>query len=82
LNDIDVRFRWGYFFNEYLQQSYYWEFVKILQKELIIIVLTYYDQDIVVKVNPSNNPRASSFSSSSTSMAYSPSSTCPTGAAS
>ncbi|KAM3135852.1 hypothetical protein pb186bvf_012105 [Paramecium bursaria] len=40
---------WGYLFNEYRKQTYYWEIVKIMQKELIIIFLTFYQDLIVIK---------------------------------
>lgn len=49
LNDVDNRRKLGYFYNEYTQEGYLWEFVKIFEKELIIIVLTYYEDRIVVK---------------------------------
>lgn len=46
-----MKFRelWGYLYNEYAIKAYYWEFVKILQKECIIIVLSYYEDYIQIK---------------------------------
>jgi hypothetical protein len=49
LNDSENRYRLGFFYNEYEQHAYFWEFVKIFEKEFIIIALTYYEEDIVVK---------------------------------
>lgn len=39
----------GYFYNEYNQEGYLWEFVKIFSKELIIIALTFYEDAVVIK---------------------------------
>lgn len=49
LNTIDNRFKWGYFYNEYKIKVYFWEFVKIFQKELMIIILSVYDQTVIIK---------------------------------
>ena len=36
-------------YNEYKSKAYFWETIKILQKEFMIIVLTYYEDHIQVK---------------------------------
>jgi len=46
---ISMRLRWGYLYNEYKQSAYFWEFVKISTKVLIIISLSLYDDFIVIK---------------------------------
>ncbi|CAD8207023.1 unnamed protein product [Paramecium pentaurelia] len=46
-----VRQIWGYLYNEYKLHAYYWETIKILQKELIIIVLAYYEDHIPIKAS-------------------------------
>ncbi|CAD8151403.1 unnamed protein product [Paramecium octaurelia] len=51
LNKTLVRQKWGYLYNEYKIHAYYWETIKILQKELIIIVLAYYDDHIAIKAS-------------------------------
>jgi hypothetical protein len=42
LDDKATRLHWGYLYNEYKKDAYFWEIVKIVEKELIIIFLTYY----------------------------------------
>ncbi|CAD8194348.1 unnamed protein product [Paramecium pentaurelia] len=49
LKDKNNRLIWGYLYNEYKESAYYWEIVKIIQKELIIIFLTFYQDQIIVK---------------------------------
>lgn len=49
LDDFENRKKLGYFYNEYTKEGYLWEFVKIFQKELIIIFLIFYEDRIVVK---------------------------------
>ncbi|CAD8151814.1 unnamed protein product [Paramecium pentaurelia] len=49
LDNMEVRKRWGFFYHEYTNQAYLWEFVKIFEKELVIISLTYYENKIVIK---------------------------------
>lgn len=39
----------GYIYNEYIDAAYYWEIVKLIIKDLIIIALTYYQDLIVMK---------------------------------
>ncbi|CAD8213410.1 unnamed protein product [Paramecium pentaurelia] len=49
LNDKKVRLQWGYLYNEYTKTAYFWEVIKISQKELMIIFLTYYEDSIILK---------------------------------
>ncbi|CAD8060588.1 unnamed protein product [Paramecium sonneborni] len=49
LETMEIRKRWGFFYHEYTNQAYLWEFVKIFEKELVIISLTYYENKIVIK---------------------------------
>lgn len=49
LDDFESRKKLGFFYNEYTKEGYLWEFVKIFEKELIIIFLTYYEEKVVVK---------------------------------
>ncbi|CAD8146912.1 unnamed protein product [Paramecium pentaurelia] len=49
LDSMEIRKRWGFFYHEYTNQAYLWEFVKIFEKELVIISLTYYENKIVIK---------------------------------
>jgi hypothetical protein len=44
-----VRKAWGYLYNEYRKLAYFWEIVKICQKELIIIFLAFYEDKIIIK---------------------------------
>ena len=49
LNDLFVLRLYGYLYNEYNHVVYYWEIIKICQKELIIIFLTFYEDIIIIK---------------------------------
>ncbi|CAD8207432.1 unnamed protein product [Paramecium octaurelia] len=49
LDEKKVRLQWGYLYNEYTKTAYFWEVIKILQKELMIIFLTYYDDSVIIK---------------------------------
>ena len=49
LNDTKIKSIWGYLYNEYKLSSFYWETIKITQKEFIIIVLAYYEDYIPIK---------------------------------
>ncbi|CAK72942.1 unnamed protein product (macronuclear) [Paramecium tetraurelia] len=51
LDMTKVRRTWGYLYNEYKLHAYYWETIKILQKQVIIIVLAYYDDHIAIKAS-------------------------------
>ncbi|EAS07146.2 transmembrane protein, putative (macronuclear) [Tetrahymena thermophila SB210] len=49
LNNIQVNLKYGFLYQEYKESAYYWEFVKIIQKTVIIIVLNFYSQALIVK---------------------------------
>ncbi len=49
LDEPENRFRLGFFYNEYEMHAFYWEFVKIFEKGIIIIVLTYYEDSVIIK---------------------------------
>ncbi|CAD8127415.1 unnamed protein product [Paramecium sonneborni] len=49
LDDKKIRQQWGYLYHEYTTQVYFWEIVKILEKELLIIFLSYYDEQVIKK---------------------------------
>ena len=49
LDDLHNRMKLGYFYNEYNEEGYLWEFVKIFSKEMIIIFLTFYEDQVVIK---------------------------------
>ncbi|CAK67884.1 unnamed protein product (macronuclear) [Paramecium tetraurelia] len=49
LDDKSIRQQWGYLYNEYTHQAYFWEIVKIIEKELLLIFLSYYDEYVVKK---------------------------------
>lgn len=44
-----TRLIYGFFYSEYELNSYLWEFIKIFQKELMVIILAYYDEKVTVK---------------------------------
>ncbi|KAL4436221.1 hypothetical protein ABPG74_018205 [Tetrahymena malaccensis] len=49
LQNIQVNLKYGFVFQEYKEYAYYWEFVKIVQKTGIIIILNFYSQALTVK---------------------------------
>ncbi|EWS75593.1 transmembrane protein, putative (macronuclear) [Tetrahymena thermophila SB210] len=49
LQNIQVYKKYGFLYKEYKSQNYYWEFVKILEKILIIIILNFYSQETNIK---------------------------------
>jgi hypothetical protein len=49
LDEKHTRLKWGYLYNEYKKTAYFWEIIKIVVKELIIIFVTYYSDTIVLK---------------------------------
>lgn len=51
LDYSSVRKTWGYLYNEYRIHAYFWETLKIMQKEIIIIVLAYYDDHVPIKAS-------------------------------
>ena len=42
LNELETKLKFGFMFKEYKNSFYYWEFVKIYEKIIIIIFLNYY----------------------------------------
>ncbi|CAD8119965.1 unnamed protein product [Paramecium sonneborni] len=44
-----IKQSWGYLYLEYRNLAYYWEIVKIFQRELIILTLTYFEDSILIK---------------------------------
>ncbi|CAK58254.1 unnamed protein product (macronuclear) [Paramecium tetraurelia] len=51
LNSINIRKVWGYLYNEYKKHAFYWEMLKVIEKEAIIIVLIYYNDHIQIKAS-------------------------------
>ncbi|CAD8067418.1 unnamed protein product [Paramecium sonneborni] len=49
LEEENTRKNWGYLYNEYSKNAYFWEIVKILQKGFIIIFLTFYEDLVIIK---------------------------------
>lgn len=49
LNEKFTRLIYGFFYSEYETNSYLWEFIKIFQKEFMVIILAYYDEKVLVK---------------------------------
>lgn len=49
IEKINVRFKYGFLYNEYAHEAYFWEFVKICQKILITVIISYYEEHIIVK---------------------------------
>ncbi|KAM3138145.1 hypothetical protein pb186bvf_009818 [Paramecium bursaria] len=40
---------WGFLYDEYRRSRYYWEFVKIFQRTLLVILMVYFQEDIIIK---------------------------------
>ncbi|CAD8083297.1 unnamed protein product [Paramecium sonneborni] len=49
LENINLRKHICYLFNEYDRLTYYWEWIKLGEKTVIIIILTYFETDIYLK---------------------------------
>lgn len=49
LNNIHVKQKYGYLYSEYDDDEYWWEFVKIYQKILIMAILEFYVEQIIIK---------------------------------
>ncbi|CAD8124667.1 unnamed protein product [Paramecium sonneborni] len=49
LEKKNIRLLWGYLYNEYKKEAYFWELIKIVEKELIILSLLYYQDSVVAK---------------------------------
>jgi len=48
LNNVKMRFSTGMFYNEYKKICFYWEFVKIYLKLIIIFAINYFDSAVQV----------------------------------
>ncbi|CAK62035.1 unnamed protein product (macronuclear) [Paramecium tetraurelia] len=44
-----IRRQWGYLYLEYQHNAYYWEIIRIVSRELIMIAITFYQDNIVIK---------------------------------
>ncbi|CAD8181635.1 unnamed protein product [Paramecium octaurelia] len=51
LDMIKFRKHICYMFNEYAEHCYYWEFIKIWKKTILIIILTYFETNILLKAS-------------------------------
>ncbi|CAD8192651.1 unnamed protein product [Paramecium pentaurelia] len=51
LKDVKVRNTWGFLYNEYKINAYYWETIKLIQKQTIIIALNYYEDQVSIKAS-------------------------------
>ncbi|CAD8200536.1 unnamed protein product [Paramecium pentaurelia] len=51
LDKTTTRKTWGYLYHEYIKKAYFWETIKIIQKELIILSRIYYDDQITIKAS-------------------------------
>lgn len=49
LDLIKIRRHICYMFNEYNDESFFWEFVKIWKKTILISILTYFESNIFLK---------------------------------
>ncbi|KAM3136869.1 hypothetical protein pb186bvf_010954 [Paramecium bursaria] len=49
LNKPKFRMIWGYLYIEYIDSAYYWEIIKLQQKQIIICILTFYEDLIILK---------------------------------
>lgn len=49
LNDPSFKFKYGFIYNEYRSQIYFWEFFKIYQKILISVFIQLYEQYVKIK---------------------------------
>ncbi|CAD8083698.1 unnamed protein product [Paramecium primaurelia] len=49
LDEIKLRKHICYVFNEYKQENYYWEFIKIMQKIIMIFIIIYFETNIYLK---------------------------------
>ncbi|CAD8060673.1 unnamed protein product [Paramecium primaurelia] len=49
INTKQTKLIYGFFYLEYQLNSYLWEFVKLFQKEFMVIILVYYEDQVTVK---------------------------------
>ena len=46
-----MKIKYGFLYKEYNNNNFYWEFVKIAQKILIIVILSIHSQDNLIEYN-------------------------------
>ncbi|CAD8119769.1 unnamed protein product [Paramecium sonneborni] len=51
LDDIKIRKYFCYLFNEYENDCYFWEQIKIIKKTIMILILTYFETYILLKAS-------------------------------
>ncbi|CAD8084401.1 unnamed protein product [Paramecium sonneborni] len=51
LEKIQLRKHFCYLLNEYKYQKYYWELIKLFKKTIIIVIMTNFETDIVLKAS-------------------------------
>ncbi|KAL4474430.1 hypothetical protein ABPG72_007829 [Tetrahymena utriculariae] len=49
LNRAVTNLKYGFLYQEYQEQAYYREFIKIIQKMAIVLILNFYSQYIIIK---------------------------------
>ncbi|CAD8075924.1 unnamed protein product [Paramecium sonneborni] len=49
INTKQTKLIYGFFYLEYQLNSYLWEFVKLFQKEFMVIILAFYEDQVTVK---------------------------------
>ncbi|CAD8044006.1 unnamed protein product [Paramecium primaurelia] len=49
LDDKNSIQKFSFLYNEYTNESYYWEIIKMLQKISIILIVNYFEQSILIK---------------------------------
>ncbi|CAK62039.1 unnamed protein product (macronuclear) [Paramecium tetraurelia] len=49
LQKYDVRRLLGYLYLEYQHNAYYWEIIRIVSRELIMIAITFYQDNMIIK---------------------------------
>ncbi|CAK68973.1 unnamed protein product (macronuclear) [Paramecium tetraurelia] len=49
INTKQTKLIYGFFYLEYQLNSYLWEFVKLFQKEFMVIILAYFEDQVTVK---------------------------------
>ncbi|CAD8120689.1 unnamed protein product [Paramecium sonneborni] len=49
LQRYDIRRQWGFLYLEYQPKAYFWEIIRIISREMIIIAITFYQDNLVIK---------------------------------
>ena len=49
LFNSSVRLKFGFLYNEYRLKAYYWEFLKMYQRVLVVGFLNFYENEVPVK---------------------------------